>query len=390
MNQHHYLIIGGGMSAASAQHGIREVDEHGDIAIISAENQQPYDRPPLSKHLWTGKKTLEDIWRQIPDGVTFYLGRTVVELDLARKEVRDDAGSVYRFEKLLLSTGGTPRRLPFGGDNILYFRSLDSYRRLRALAEDQERFAVIGGGFIGSEIAAALAMQDKQVTMLFPEPSIGARMFPAELADYLNDYYRENGVQVLPGETAVDLEGEGMNLTLHTQSGRRLDVNGVVAGIGITPNTELAQAAGLDVTNGILVDEALRTSHPDVYAAGDVANFYDQLLDTRRRVEHEDAANSMGRAAGRAMAGAKVSYDQSPMFYSDLFDLGYEAVGNLDARLETIADWQDRFRQGVIYYLEQERVRGVLLWNEWGRLEEARRLIAEQAPYDDTKALRQR
>jgi len=381
MNQHTYLIIGGGMTAAAALHGIRQVDKEGDIGVISSEKYRPYDRPPLSKQLWTGKKGLDDIWRRLPDGVTFYTERIVVELDLDGKEARDDAGDVYRFEKLLLATGGAPRRLPFGGDNIIYFRGLDSYRRLQALTEEGQRFAVIGGGFIGSEIAAALAMQGKQVTMLFPEPAIGARIFPAELAGYLNNYYREKGVQILSGETAVALEGEGTELSLHTESGRELQVNGVVAGIGITPNVGLARAAGLHVADGIVVDGALRTSHLDVYAAGDVANFYDETLRLRRRVEHEEAANTMGETAGRAMAGANVLYQSTPAFYSDMFELGYEAVGLLDARLETEVHWEQRYRKGIVYYRDGKRIRGVLLWNVWGEVDEARRLLKEQAAF---------
>lgn len=377
MTHHHYLIIGGGMSAASALHGIREVDANADIAVISSEKHYPYDRPPLSKQLWTGKKTQEDIWRDVPEGVSFYLGRTAVALDLNRKEARDQAGDVYTFDKLLLATGGKPRRLPFGGDNIIYFRSLDSYRRLRALAEQHDRFVVIGGGFIGSEIAAALAMQGKHVTMLFPEGGIGARQFPADLAAHLNEYYREQGVDVLSRESVVDVEGAGNELTVVTESGRRSEANAVVAGIGITPNVALAEAAGLNVTDGIVVDSSLRTSHPDVYAAGDVANFPDPVLGTRRRVEHEDAANSMGAVAGRAMAGAEAVYDHTPMYYSDMFDLGYEAVGRLDSRLETVVDWQEPFRKGVIYYLDGQRVCGVLLWNVWDKVDEARQLLAE-------------
>ncbi|HEX6383472.1 MAG TPA: FAD-dependent oxidoreductase [Anaerolineae bacterium] len=390
MHKYTYLIIGGGMTTASAVHGIREVDEQGDIAVISAEKHQPYDRPPLSKQLWTGKKSQDDIWRELPEGVTFHLSRTVVALDLEQKEARDNAGEVYRFEKLLLATGGTPRRLPFGGDSIIYFRDLDSYRRLYALAEEQDRFAVIGGGFIGSEIAAALAMQGKQVTMLFPEPAIGTRLFPVELSDHLNNYYRERGVELFPGETAVDLQGEGTELTLLTDKDRRIEVNGIVAGIGITPNAALAQAAGLEVTDGIVVDSALRTSHPDVYAAGDVANFCDQLLGVRRRVEHEDAANSMGTVAGQAMAGAGVVYDHSPFYYSDMFDLGYEAVGRVDARLETVVDWQERYRKGIIYYLDNGLVRGVLLWNVWGKLDEARQLLAKPGPFHANARLQKR
>ncbi|HMN14852.1 MAG TPA: FAD-dependent oxidoreductase [Bellilinea sp.] len=381
MKNHPYLIIGGGMTAASALHGIREVDNQADIAVISSEEHYPYNRPPLSKQLWTGKMSQDEIWRELPEDVTFYLNRTVVELDLNRREARDSEGTVYGFQKLLLATGGKPRRLPFGGDSIIYFRSLNSYRRLDKLAEEHDHFAVIGGGFIGAEIAAALAIRGKHVVMLFPEDAIGARLFPPDLATYLNQYYRGHGIDVLPGETAVGLEGEGTKLTLVSGSGRRLEVNAIVAGIGIVPNVDLALAAGLNVTDGIVVDSTLRTSHPDVYAAGDVANFYDQVLGMRRRVEHEDAANSMGAAAGRAMAGAAVDYDYLPLYYSDMFDLGYEAVGRLDARLETVADWQEPYRKGVIYYFNQQQVCGVLFWNVWGKVDEARQLLAEPSRF---------
>lgn len=372
-----YLIVGGGMTAASAVNGIRELDKHGTITILSSENQPPYNRPPLSKKLWTGKKKLEDIWRDLPDDVAFHAGRTAVDLDLDRKIVTDDTGEQYRFEKLLLATGGSPRRLPFGGDNIIYYRDLDSYRRLRGLAAEHDRFVVIGGGFIGSEIAAALAMQGKQVTMLFPEDGIGARIFPAELASFLNEYYGEKGVTVLAGESVTGLEGSGTDLTVLTESGRRIPANGVVAGIGITPNVALAETAGLEVGNGIIVNASLQTSHPDVYAAGDVASFPDPYLDRRRRVEHEDAANSMGRVAGQAMAGGDSTYDYSPMFYSDMFDLGYEAVGLLDSRLETDVAWDEPFHKGVITYIDEGKVAGVLNWNVWDQVDQARERLGQ-------------
>ncbi|HET9220930.1 MAG TPA: FAD-dependent oxidoreductase, partial [Roseiflexaceae bacterium] len=165
------------------------------------------------------------------------------------------------------------------------------------------------------------------------------------------------------------------------RTGRELLVDGVVAGIGIEPNTTLAQAAGLHVDNGIVVDSLLRTNHPDIYAAGDVANFANPALGKRLRVEHEDNANTMGKVAGRNMAGAQEAYDHLPFFYSDLFDLGYEAVGELDARLDMVADWKEPFREGVLYYLRDGRVRGVLLWNVWEQVDAARHLIAEPGPF---------
>lgn len=372
-----YLIVGGGMTAAAAANGIREVDGDGSVTIISAEDKKPYDRPPLTKALWTGKKEVDDIWRDLPSDVTFLGGRRVTALDAEKRQATDSEGNVYGYGKLLLATGGTARRLPFGGDNIIYYRDLDSYRRLQELTQNQERFVVIGGGFIGSELAAALAMNGKQVTMLFPEEGIGARLFPAELSRYLNGYFEEKGVTVLAGETVTGVEGAGVDLVVTTESGQRIAANGVIAGIGITPNVTLAEKAVLKVDNGILVDPSLRTDDDHIYAAGDVANFYDSTLGTHRRVEHEDAANGMGKQAGRNMAGAGEAYDASPMFYSDLFDHGYEAVGQLDSRLETVVDWREPYEKGVIYYLDDGRVRGVLLWNVWDKVDEARALIAE-------------
>jgi NADPH-dependent 2,4-dienoyl-CoA reductase/sulfur reductase-like enzyme len=380
MKQYRYLIIGGGMTAAAALEGIREVDAVGSIGLLTADTHPPYNRPPLSKSLWRDEIPLARIMRKIPEQVDLHLGRTAQTLDLATKQVGDDQGEVYSYEKLLLATGATPRKLPFGDDQIIYFRTVDDYQRLRTLTESQNDFVVIGGGFIGSEIAAALAMQGKQVTMLFPEQGICQRIFPPEVVSYLNQTYRDKGVAVMAGENVNAVLGSGQCLTVLTESGRRLKANGVVAGIGVQPNVALAAAAGLKVDNGIVVNRMLQTSHADVYAAGDVANFYDGLLGMHRRVEHADNANQMGKAAGRAMAGDATPYDNSPMFYSDLFDLGYEAVGELDSRLETVIDWQEPYRTGVIYYLRDRCVRGVLLWNVWGQVEAARALIAAGQP----------
>ncbi len=381
MPHYPYLIIGGGMTAAAAVHGIREVDPTGAIGVVGREHHPPYQRPPLSKALWKGTP-LDSVWIDIAgQGVELAPGRTAQVLDAEHKRVTDDQGSVYTFDKLLLATGGTPRRFPWGGDEVIYYRTLDDYQRLHTLAEQGQRFAVIGGGFIGSEIAAALAMHGKEVILLFPGAGIGEHIFGPDLSAFLNQYYQQHGVEVLPGNTAEGLERRGERLALKTARGRELLVDGVVAGIGIEPNTELARAAGLHVNDGIVVDALLRTSHPDIYAAGDVANFANPALGKRLRVEHEDNANTMGKYAGRTMAGTQESYDHLPFFYSDLFDLGYEAVGELNARLEIVADWKEPFREGVLYYVRDGRVRGVLLWNVWEQVDAARRLIAEPGPF---------
>jgi NADPH-dependent 2,4-dienoyl-CoA reductase/sulfur reductase-like enzyme len=387
MPHYPYLIIGGGMTAAAAIHGIREVDPTGAIGVIGLDPHPPYQRPLLSKGLWKGKP-LERVWIDIASQVAdLHLGRTAQTLDAAHKRVMDDQGTIYTFERLLLATGGTPRRFGWGGDDVIYYRTLDDYQRLRDLTEQGQRFAVIGGGFIGSEIAAALAMNGKEVVMLFPDAGIGERVFGPDLSAFVTEYYRQRGVEVLAGETAQSLERRGGQVVLQTASGRELLVDGVVAGIGIEPNSELAQAAGLEVDNGVVVDALLRTSHLDIYAAGDVANFANPALGKRMRVEHEDNANTMGRQAGRSMAGDPVPYDHLPFFYSDLFDLGYEAVGELDARLEIIADWKEPFREGVLYYLRDGRVRGVLLWNVWEQVDAARRLIDEPGPFQSNNLI---
>ncbi|MGX2030362.1 NAD(P)/FAD-dependent oxidoreductase [Methylocaldum gracile] len=387
MPHYNYLIIGGGMTADAAIRGIREIDTDGSVGLIGAEAHPPYNRPPLSKGLWKGKP-VERIWRKTTErNVDLHLGRTAKALDLAAKRVDDDQGTSYTFDKLLLATGGTPRRFPFGGDDIVYFRTLDDYQRLRTLSEKKQRFAVIGGGFIGSEIAAALTMNGKDVVMVFPDAGIGARLFPPDLSLFLNDYYRQQGVEVLPGQQVTDLQKSDNQLVLTLRDGkttneRAISVDAAVAGIGIVPNIELAKGAGLRVENGIVVNGLLQAGTPDVYASGDVANFYNPALDTRLRVEHEDNANTMGKHAGRNMAGETVPYHHLPFFYSDLFELGYEAVGETDSRLETVADWSEPNRKGVVYYLRDGRVRGVLLWNVWERVDLARELIAEPGPID--------
>jgi 3-phenylpropionate/trans-cinnamate dioxygenase ferredoxin reductase component len=376
-----YLIIGSGMTAQAAVLGIREIDKEGTIGMVGSEQAMPYKRPPLTKQLWKGKP-LDSIWLKM-DGtqVTVHAGRKIVNLLPADHQVVDDQGVTHSYEKLLLATGGKPRRLPFGEDSILYYRTLDDYKKLREYTERSSDFAVIGGGFIGSEIAAALAMNGKKVSMAFPEDGIGGRVYPHDLSQYLNDYFRQKGVELFTEETLVNVTSRAGKQVMTMKSGREIVADYLVGGIGIQPRIELAQAAGLKISNGIVVDELLHTSQPDVYAAGDVAEFYNPALDRRMRVEHEDNALRMGRQAGRNMAGADEPYHHLPYFYSDLFDLGYEAIGVLDSRLVQVADWQEPFQKGVIYYLDQDRVRGVLLWNVWGQVPAARQLIAEPGPF---------
>ena len=367
MNTTKYLIVGAGMTGDMAAKGIREHDPEGSITMIGADPHPPYKRPLLTKGLWQGAPE-EKLWREPAEGVELATGRRIVAVDLAAHTATNDAGEDYSWEKILLATGARPREIP-GAEGVIWYRTLDDYRRLREAAPEGSHVVVIGGGFIGSEITAGLVGNGCRVTMLFPEPGIGYRLFPEGRSTSVADYYREKGVEVLAGEMVASASGH----RVETQSGRAFDADAVVAGLGVIPDTELAEAVGLEVADGIVVDEYGRASgHDDVFAAGDVARFPVRALGTSMRIEHEDHANSHGRAVGANMAGAETPYDHLPFFYSDLFDLGYEAVGVLDSRLATVERWEEPNRKGVVAYVDEEqRPVGFLLWNTWDKVDAA-------------------
>jgi 3-phenylpropionate/trans-cinnamate dioxygenase ferredoxin reductase subunit len=380
-----YLIIGGGMTADAAAHSIRENDADGTIGLISSEVDPPYARPPLSKGLWTGDEELEDI--DLDTSETFiemHLGRVVTKIDRTHKQVIDDKGEEYKYSKLLIATGGSPRKLPkVKEEDIIYYRTLSDYKKLKELVENNKRFVVIGGSFIGSEIAAGIKMykEDAEVTMIFPESGICALIFPKALSDYLNEYYRENNITVLNDDLVLDIVKEGKIFTVETKSGKKLKFDTVIAGLGINPNVEIAKSADLEIDNGIVVNEFLQTNDPDIYAAGDVANYFNPPLKEYIRVEHEDNALTMGEIVGKNMAGEQIPYDHMSYFYSDLFELGYEAVGELNPELDIVEDWADQFEEGVVYYLKEGYVKGVLLWNIWEKTDDALELIAKSKSF---------
>jgi NADPH-dependent 2,4-dienoyl-CoA reductase/sulfur reductase-like enzyme len=382
-----YIIIGGGLAGAAAVDGIRRHDASGSILLISAEHDAPYDRPPLSKKLWTGGKRVDEIFVHpapfyTEHGIELKLATDVATLDAAAHTVRDAAGNGFRYNKLLLATGGTPRRLAIpGGDleGISYYRTLSDYRQMRTAAAPGKSALVIGGGFIGSEMAASLCVNQIRVTMVFPDEWLVKRVFPEPLGRALTDYYRSKGITLLTQDAPTSIRQNGAGYTVNTASGRECPADFIIAGLGIKPNTSLAKAAGLKTGDGIVVDEFLRTSHPDVYAAGDVAFFPEQVLGPRR-IEHWDNAISQGAHAGRNMAGANQPFTDMPYFFSDLFEFGYEAVGDVNTRLETFADWQEPNKTGVIYYLDHGRVRGAMMCNVWEKVDAARELIRKAQP----------
>jgi len=382
-DRYDYIIVGAGLAGASAVEGIRQRDPLGSILLSGAEPQLPYNRPPLSKQLWSGKETLDAIF--VHDAgfyarqrVELALDAQVAALDASAREIRDRRGRRYRYGKLLLATGGSPRRLPIpGGDleGISYFRTYEDYVRLRRRADSAQSAVVIGGGFIGSEIAAALTMLGRGVTMVFPEPYLVSRVVPEALGRALQAEYAKRGVRIVSGDQPESVTRSGERFTVRTRQGEELTADLVIAGIGIAPELTLAAQARLQTGNGIVVNEYLQTSDSAIYAAGDNTFFPYRTLGKPVRVEHWDNALNQGKCAGRNMAGAAEAYDYMPYFFSDLFDFGYEAVGDVDASLETFADWQEENRTGVVYYLAGGAVRGVMLCNVWEKLDAARELV---------------
>ncbi len=384
MKKYKYLIVGGGMSADSAVRGIRSIDSAGSICLVSEESVSPYNRPPLSKGLWKGK-SIEKIWRRTEkQNVDLELSSRIIKVDPANKIAFTSQNEEISFDKALLATGADPRRFPFAKNLVNYYRYLSDYENLRKLTETKQDFVIIGGGFIGSELAASLADLGKKVWIIFPEQFLNQRIFIPEISSHLQDIFHQHGIEILTGISIADIEAVSDKTIVRIMKANEelaiISADGVIAGLGVIPNTTLAQEAGLPTDNGIKVDSFFRTGHADIYASGDVANYPDPILMKNRRVEHEDHANASGMLAGRNMAGADESYQYLPYFYSDLFEIGYEAVGELDSSLDVTIDWSEPYKKGVFYYRRDSIVVGILLWNLWGKLDSARAIIAEKKP----------
>jgi NADPH-dependent 2,4-dienoyl-CoA reductase/sulfur reductase-like enzyme len=377
--------------------GIRSADSSGTIAVIGAEPDPPVYRPDLSKDLWLkDDKTLEgsslagDL--EADDKVDLATDTTVTELDPDAHVVRLADGSGVGYGKVLLATGAEPRHLSVEpGPRVIYYRTAGDYQRLRSVATEGSHVAVVGGGYIGSEITSALVQNGVAVTIVLDLEDVQEQMFPRALAATLTKAFSERGVTVVHG-TVQGGEENADGVRIRLDDGTDIAADAAVIGIGVIPRTGLAEAAGIEVDNGIVVDEHLRTSREDVYAAGDVAVYPDALLG-RRRVEHVDHAEKSGELAGKVMAGADDTYDYTPFFWSDILDYGYEAVGEVTSRNDMVEDWKDGgFGTGVVYYVKHGVVRGVLLWNVWGSVDQARELIRETAasPVDDPESLKGR
>jgi NAD(P)H-nitrite reductase large subunit len=329
---------------------------------------------------------LKDIWRKTEHKkVELRLNRSAIKIDPKSKSVTDNTNEIYYYDKLLIATGCYPRHLRFDIPDIIYLRKLVDYEKIRMMVKKYNNFGIIGGGFIGAEIAAALRIHHKNVTIIFPEVGICGSILPENEALYLNQFYKDKGIIIHSQEMVKEMIKLENKIRLLTSHGEVLIFDCVIAGTGVVPNTCLAETIGIKIENGIRVDEYCQTSIPDIYAAGDVASFENTQLGTRIRVEHEDNANNMGEIAGKNMTGVPIPYDYLPFFYSDLFEISYEAVGEINPQLEIVYDWKTEHQQGIIYYCKEKRVKGVLCWNIFEQMDDAREIIARQKEWDKEK-----
>ncbi len=386
------LIVGGGMTADAAAKGIREQGSEASIGIVGEEPTAPFPRPALSKKLWTDREFSRDdaaLETEKETGAHLHLGSPVVSVDADARTVTTEAGDVFGYDRLLVATGGHPRRIDGlePSDRVLYFRTLADYEVLRAHSRAKPEVVVVGGGYIGSEIAAALLGHGCPVTIVHPDAVLGGSMFPDPVARRFETLFDEAGARRAPGLKVTSGEEHDDGVVLHLSDGSSLRADLAVIGLGIEPAGDVVDGVvRRSDDGGIVVDERLATSAPDIYAAGDVAEYPDAILG-RTRVEHVDNATTMGATVGRILGGSDEVYDHTPMFYSDVLDHGFEAVGTLDSSLETVVDEVDGFGT-VVYYLDDDAVRGVLLWDCDGGVDDARALLARGGRPADPEELR--
>jgi NADPH-dependent 2,4-dienoyl-CoA reductase/sulfur reductase-like enzyme len=356
-----YLLIGGGLASGQAAKQLRESDPHSPITLVGQEPYVPYDRPPLSKEFLRGEKSREallfDPEQYYRDhAIELVLGVAVLELNLTSKTALLDNGEAIAFEKALIATGGHPVRLSLPGADLAgvhYLRTLDDSEAISGQGTQGKRAVIIGAGFIGMEVAASLTKKGVKVTVIEAQPHIWARFADATLAGFFQDYCVQKGVTFHTSELVTEIRGEGRASSVRTKSGKEVPCDLVCIGVGIVPNVELARQAGLNVDNGVVVNEYLESSHPDIYAAGDVANYLDPVFKKRRRVEHWGHAEYCGQLAGQNMAGARNPYDLLTYVWSDIFDLHLEFAGDESEVDQVLLRGRFQDRSFTVLYLKR-------------------------------------
>ncbi|MBI3742754.1 MAG: FAD-dependent oxidoreductase [Chloroflexi bacterium] len=360
-----YLIIGGGMAALEAAKQLRKADATASITLVSEERLVPYNRPPLSKHFLRGEMPLEKVllapeaWYR-ENNITVLLGTKGEGLDPAKATVSLSNGETCHYEKLLIATGGEPVRLTrLAGSNlggIHYLRTVEDAQAIGAEALPGKRAVLVGAGFIGLEVAASLAKKGVQVTVLEALPHIWPKFAGAGLAGFVKRYCEERGVRFVTGDGVESFDGSGRVASVKTQS-REYPCDFVVVGVGIRPRTEVAIAGGVRVDNGIVVDEKMHTSHPNIFAAGDVVNYPDPVFGKRRRVEHWGHAEYTGQIAGMNMAGKETPYNLLTYVWSDIFDLHLEFAGDESEHDQALVRGKMEDKAFVVLYLKQHVLR---------------------------------
>lgn len=388
-----YVLVGGGFAAAAAIEGIRSRDRDGSILLVSRENHLPYQRPSLSKDLWTGEITLDrlplhpDTW-YAEQRVDLALRREIVELDADTRVLWDDRGQTIGYDELLLATGTRPRRLKAEGSEsraVRYFRDLEDYLELEGRFDRFQHATCVGGGFLAVELATALRQRGKEITLVFPDEYPLHRFLPRELGMGIVELLRDRGIETVSNETLVSIREDQGYVHARTFRGDDLTTQVILVDTGAEPASDLAEAAGLDTDDGIVVDEYGRGSKPHVWAAGDVAEFPYLALGQLMRVEGVDHAQHHGRVVGANMAGANQAYGHLPLKWFRLFDIRFEGVGDIHARLGTEVVWIEPGVEGVVYYLWEDVVRGILLVNVPSRVEWARGVIRDGKPTTATE-----
>ena len=381
-----FLLIGGGLASAQCASELRKRDAEGSIAIVGREPDPPYERPPLSKEYLRGQSQRSDAYALEKDwyeenGVELITGRSVMGLDAENRVAKLQGKEEVGFDKALIATGAMVNLLRVDGvqlDGIHYLRAFGNSDAIREDVAAAERVTLVGGSYIGCEVAASLTEMGKKCTIVMLEEAPLARTFGVDVAAYFERVLRERGIEIHPGESLASFRGEERVGTLLTESGLEIPCDAVVIGAGVRPDTMLAERAGLEVENGIVCDWGLETSAPGIFAAGDCCSFVSEPLGRRLRVEHWDVAFQQGRHAARGMLGDKQPYDVIPYFFSDLSDwASLEYVGNSTDPEETIL--RGAFDDGEFsaFYVAGGKVEAALSVGRGEDLQEARRLIAE-------------
>jgi 3-phenylpropionate/trans-cinnamate dioxygenase ferredoxin reductase component len=391
-----FVIAGGGLAGAKAAEALREQGFGGRIMLAAEEDIRPYERPPLSKEYLQGKADRETIFVHPPDwygthDVQLLLGTTVTGIDRGRREVTLSSGERLAYGKLLLATGSSPRHLPLPGgdlDNVLYLRRAADSDRIREVFTSASRVLIIGAGWIGLEVAAAARLAGVEVTILETAELPLLHVLGPQVAPVFADLHREHGVDLRLGVQAAEITGSGGKATgARLADGTLIGADAVIVGIGAAPNAALAQAAGLDVQNGVVTDASLSSSDPDIYAAGDVASAFHPLLGTHIRVEHWANALFQPETAVRAMLGQDAVYDRVPYFYTDQYDLsmeyaGYAGSGGYD---EVIFRGDVSKREFIAFWMSGGRVVAGMNVNTWDVTDAIQDLIRSGKPADPAR-----